>query len=104
MGILRNDGQILDHGGRDDEAVEGVAMMERESTYGEKMRSCDGELFECVPLQSRHESRFEGFGQFQFSQRLLDRHLPNTGIAQKIGVRRQFNRFAGPGAEARIAQ
>ena len=79
--VFCHDRQALSPGLRDDEAVERIAMMERQRLNGRGMRPVDGENAEAVAYLPRYV--FWGWrGQAQPSQTCFDGELPHARRAE----------------------
>jgi len=71
-GIVCDDRQCFDEGRGDEQAIEGVAVMERQLGDAEQVRALDRQRFDGVAPHGGQKLVGEGFCQFDLSDRLLD--------------------------------
>src|SRR5512133_1682841 len=77
--IASRDRQTLDTRLGDQDAIEGVAMVERQAGHGESMREPHGQLLKARALDQRRQVG----RHLDSSQRLLDPHLPEAARADE---------------------
>ena len=61
-------------------------MVERKLREAEQVGSFEGQGFDGVALQCGQEPRFEGFGEPQLAEGLLDGDLSEAGVAQQANM------------------